>query len=506
MHRLFTLLLVGASLLAQTRVDWTQIKNGPLTPVSGLVADGATNNRAAIQTVIDTLSAANGGTIMLPAGRFMLDGSGTELLKFPGPKTVNLIGSGWSTVLVIKSTVGATVDVIRIVPESEGMTGMVIADLTIQNQGGTPARHGIVIDTTDHYIANLMIDHVRIWPLGGRGIKSINPDATDGFFTSTIQNCFIDNGILLNRAGDAINILRTSITGANVGIEVVDFVPGARALMIIGNTITSTGAAIKIGEYFVDCMIRENRFEALNGTAGSNSAYIDIDGGTHGGSGLQIISNSISTAAAASPLVSGLRIDNATGTVVSLNTFQRNPSGGPVNWFTTSSAIDTQVPPNRYVPVTDVYPTTWTDAGVNTYVAARCEPYTILGTALTGAVTSIEIPLFIHPIGAFFEGTRIDLNANFTATNLTNLLITLGDDCCDLGYYDSTSMEIHAPTQVVTKKVPPVNNGSANPFDSGVLAYFSATYSGGSNFNTSPVTGSVTATFCWGLRPFTGQK
>lgn len=474
--------------------------------VANLAADGLTNVAPAIQSRINELAATTGGTLLLPPGTFLLDGSGTELLKFPGPKTVRLIGSGWATVLLVKSTVGATVDVIRVAPASEGMTGFVLSDLTIKPQSGTPARHAVVIDSSDYYIANLLIHHVRIWPLGGRGIKSVNAGLTDGFFTSTFEDSFIDNGIQLNKVGDAVNILRNSITGANIGIEVVDFVPGARALVVEGNTITSLGAAIKIGDYHTDCMIRENRLEALNGTAGSNSAYLDIDGGTNGGTGMQIFDNSISTAAAASPLVSGLRIGRATGTVVRGNTFQRNPSGGPVNWFTTASAVDSRILTNRYSPVTDVYPATWSDAGVSTYVEPRCEGFTILGSALTGTVTSKQINLSGHPLGAYIEGTRVDLNTTFSATGLTGLLMTLGDDCCDLGYYDLTPFEVAVPTQLFRRSIPAAHNGSENPYASSFLAYFVATYTGGANFSTNPVTGSLKATVCWGVKPLTAQQ
>jgi hypothetical protein len=474
-----------------------------------LAANGSTNDQPALQTAINTLAAANGGTILLPCGPILLSASGAQLLNFPGPATVNLLGCGMNvnlsdnTTLEVASSVGTSTDVIHINPSSAGMSGMRIQDLAIIPQSGTPGRNGINIDTTNFYIDYLMIDHVYVAPLSGHGIVSTNPTPlVNGFFDSTIQNSYINNGIQLNNAGDKITIFHNSLTGSNIGVEVPAFVSGAAGLQIDSNTITSTGAFVKLGSYVANAIIQDNEMEGLNGMTGSNGAAVDIDGGSGSGSNVQLIRNEISTAANASPMVSALRINNVTGTVVDRNVFSRYTSGGPVDWFTTSSAVDTMVTTNRYVPATDIYPTTWTDSGTNTSVAQRCEQYTVNGSQLTSATNTQTVDLFTHPVTSAVYAT-LSSTTGFTATNLTNLTLSIGDDCAGCGsvYYSPASVILTAASN---RTLPP-SNWTTEDASSHITAVFTGTYSSG-NFSTHPVTGSIAINICWGLAPLTPQQ
>ena len=162
------------------------------------------------------------------------------------------------------------------------------------------------------------------------------------------------------------------------------------------NTLENNGGCIKFGDFMQGPTVRKNFCELINGATGSNSAAFDLDGGSNQGSGAKIIDNIISTGANASPLLSNLRINNAVGTYVSRNELERH-SGAPANIVVTSSAVGTTLDTETYVPATDNYPLTWTDAGTNTTVVSRCEPYVLNGSSLTSASNSQNINLFQHP-------------------------------------------------------------------------------------------------------------
>ncbi len=357
------------------------VNNGTWNLVSGggswLISvphDGVTNAQPALQSSINAGAASGGATIQLPCGEILLSGTGSQLLNFPGPGTVNIIGCGMSTnsasgtVLLVASSVASPTDVIHIVPGSAGMTGMVLKDFSIMPQTTGVARYGINIDTTSNYFANALIDHIYIGSLGAQAIASTNPTRTDGFFTSSIRDSYVTNGMLFTGLGDSINILRTSTTGANIGIQVVSFVPGAGNFHIEGNTLENTGGCIKLGDYQASGKILYNFCELGNGSTGSNGAAIDIDGGTNAGSNLLIVGNIVNTLAAASPTLANIRVNNASTTLLSRNTLERN-SGASTSIVVTTNAGSTYIDNEYYVPTSDAYPHTYTDAGTGTVVA-----------------------------------------------------------------------------------------------------------------------------------------
>ena len=98
---------------------------------------------------------------------------------------------------------------------------------------------------------------------------------------------------------------------------------------------------------------------------------------------------------------------------------------------------------------------------------------------------------------------RVDPLATFSATNLTGLLFSVGDDAVSQNYYGPA---VDVLTPVVYKTLPPTNmiTPQADP-TAHVIGAFNATYSSG-NFSTHPVTGSLTVTVCWGMAPLTGQQ
>jgi hypothetical protein len=228
------------------------------------------NDRAKLQEAINSAT----GILHLPPGDFVLEGTGTELLLINKPLKIK--GSGHNTKLIIKSTVAATTDVIRVSP-LVGVTGKTlysIEDLQIIPESGTPARHGIHLDVTNagQYLSKFTLKNVIVQQLGGKAFKLTNPTNLDGFFTSTIQNNLLYGGMEFQRNGDSVMISENTITGSNTGIYMTG-IQGACQVVIEKNNITSDGGAI-----FIDSAdqvkIRNNQIEQVNPYTGTLSASV----------------------------------------------------------------------------------------------------------------------------------------------------------------------------------------------------------------------------------------
>jgi hypothetical protein len=477
---------------------------GGAVTYAALAANGTTNDRPALQSLINTLSAGNGGTIILPTGYILLSGLGTELLNFPGPATVSMVGqaysgSGSGTTLWIDPSVGASTDVIHINPSAGVIIGMQLSNFAITAKSGTPARHGINVDTTTRAIYQLLIDSLYINPLGGKAIISTNPSLSDGFFLSIIQNSLLSNGMQFNRLGDTIRILNNAMIGSGIGVEVVNFVPGAADLHIEGNSIVNTGAWVKLGDAFYHPIITGNTFEGVNGMTGSNSAGLDLDGGGSGGLRALVANNRISTLLNTAPNLDGVRINLCTQCYVHDNVFQQPAShGSTVAIRNTASAVKSNIGYNQFADA-DVYPNSWADAGSGTYLFPRCEQRTINSAQVTSATNTQSISLYVHPTGGTVTGARVLVNTPWTATNLLTLTVSIGDTCCGNTFYENA---VDIKSAAIASGVYPANNSGAGSSPGGnVIATFTGTYSSG-NFSTNPLTGTAEIDVCWGLFPF----
>jgi len=329
------------------------------------VGDGVADDTAAIQAALDAVAA--GSTVTLPQGSYVLSGVGTELLKISKPLVLR--GAGMTnTFLLVKSTVGASTDVIRLVGTAK-MEGIVLADFDIAPQSGTPGRHAINVDTTNFAIDRLIIERLYISPLGGKGIISTNPTPiTNGFFTSTIRDNTIFGGILLQNAGDTIVIANNVITGLNTGVD-ASFVLGALNMTIRENNITSTGAFIHLGSAASQVRIIYNEFEGTAGDTGSNGAKIDIDCASGGNicKHVEFAGNLLSPVGAG---LNGIRVNNAKHTNIHDNTFSR--VSGTFDILTTANASNTNIGWNRYDPEPDTLVANGlSDSGATTWYRAN---------------------------------------------------------------------------------------------------------------------------------------
>lgn len=330
-------------------------------PAYGARGDGTTDDTAAIQSAI-TAAQAIGAAVYLPFGSYLV----SSTLTFS--KGIRFFGDGWISIILVKSTVGATTDILKVSPSvtsDAGQTGYVFENFRVSPQSGTPGRHAIAIDITTRAVYESMFRKLRLDALGGRGFVTL-PNATplvDGFFTSTIENCSIYNGIYLDKAGDSIRVLRNTLPGANAAVYAdLVFVSAANTphgLDIIGNNITTSGGCVHIKNAYGG-RIAFNIFESSAGNA--NNALVDIDGtnGTTKPDGVNVSENFFSTPSG----VDAVRVNFARYTLIRGNLIAE-PGGGAFNYKVTSNAVDTQILDNA-TSADSVLSTQLSDAGTRT--------------------------------------------------------------------------------------------------------------------------------------------
>jgi|GEM_PF-3962262 len=282
-----------------------------------------------------------GGTLYVPRGKYLLKGTGSELILVNRP--VSIVGEGWMTQLRIDASVGATTDVIRVYNPGganvDAFLNLVYSGFWIRANGGTPARHAFVIDGSTAYMAHMTISNILFGPLGGWGVMLINPNYLDRWFTSIIgPGNVIYGGMSLVGCGDSNIIVYNTITGENTGVY-ADLVPGASELLIQGNNITTKVSAIHT--------IRGNRIKILynnieNPTANTsaNHAMIDIDG-QPGDPSLNVEVRGNYLGADVIPNISCIRVNWADYTKIDDNTFTFTGTGWGVK--IEANATNTQV-------------------------------------------------------------------------------------------------------------------------------------------------------------------
>jgi hypothetical protein len=241
----------------------------------GAVGNGSTDDTTAIQNAINSAQSL-GKALLLNEGSYLISSSLTISSQ------VSIYGEGITSKLIVKSTVGSTIDAVKIVPTA-AIVGINLSNFAIQPQSGNPGRHAISVDITTYAVSYCNFTNLWLYQLGGRGFATI-PNATplvDGFFTSTISDSVIYGGIYLNKAGDSLRIERNTILGSNVGIY-VDLVfgafdQGAHGLLIDSNNITSNGGTLYVLNG-TSGVFSNNNCELPSPSGVANSAMVDIAG------------------------------------------------------------------------------------------------------------------------------------------------------------------------------------------------------------------------------------
>lgn len=246
----------------------------------GALHNGIFDDRVAVQAAIAAAQSAAGGTggAVYLANVYSIsdDGAGCGVTV---SSRVNIIGPGWispfntfsasADILCINSAAGAT--------NNSAFNGFTIGAVS----GSTIGRNGIYINTTgaNQFLSNTVFDHLNILPVNGRSFKHENSPGANvngGFFTSTISNSLLTDGIYLVSTGDSLNILNNTMYRTNAGIQ-YSMVAGAARLQIRGNNITSPGGSI-VCNGGAQVSIVGNQMELAG--SGSNFAQVDFNGTT----------------------------------------------------------------------------------------------------------------------------------------------------------------------------------------------------------------------------------
>ncbi len=299
---------------ARTLADWmaalilaerpSAVAN-PMDPEFGAAGDNSTDDTAAVQAAIDSLS--NGGTLLLtkPHRLFEPSPGATECLLISG-KCINIINLDWQTSgLRVDASVPATCDIIRY----EGTTThrpITIRDLSITGATGSPGRHGIFFDATgsdNAFFYGVEIDHCFIFMPGSAG-QSIRSEATltsnsGGFAYSNIKFCNIESVAFIN-VGDNVGVLHNTIVNTDndeAGIYGYN-ISGAVNFKMIGNVIATKGCHI-LWDGGYSPVIAFNELESPSGFTSTSprDAMIDLRADEFDCGSPRVTGNSVSSLA-----------------------------------------------------------------------------------------------------------------------------------------------------------------------------------------------------------------
>lgn len=265
-----------------------QINSSFISPKDGSYGgkgDGITNDTAAVNACIAAAEAV-GDKVILEEGDWLVSGF---CLQFT--KGIVFQGEGDRSRILVDPSVTGSTDILNLSPSTttdDVNTNFHLSDFRIEPVSGTPGRHGIAVDISNRALYQSSFKRIRIDQLGGEAFATL-PAVTplsDGFFTSTIENCILYGGIKLDKAGDSLRILRNTITGTGVGVYVdlwcntpgVDcFDGGPHGLEILGNNITCIDGALDCRNASMG-IFENNVVEVPAGGTLHNSATVSIDG------------------------------------------------------------------------------------------------------------------------------------------------------------------------------------------------------------------------------------
>ena len=288
---------------------------------------------------------------------FQMSGGATELIKIEAPCMIR--GGGHNTKFSPISSVGATVDVIRIAAAS-GIEGVFLKDFCISPVSGTPARNGVHAATTSAsgYISRLYMEGVRIDQLGAAGVHLDNTAAlNDGIFTSYIRGNIIYGGIKGTLIGDSITFDDNVLPGVGPSFD-LSVIDGASLIVIARNNSTATGNFIRFttGAQAKVKVLHNNIEQAAGTFTGDGIVYFQ---GASGSKipGIEIHGNWFSTQANTGPYL--ISLDYTQHAVITGNTLgfgDANSRGLQTTANTSDTVWENNVPdPASYSLALDTY-------------------------------------------------------------------------------------------------------------------------------------------------------
>lgn len=251
----------------------------------GAVGNGITDDTAACQAAINSLTATGGGAIFLPAGKFYgLREQGGSGYCLNIPNNISLLGAGKLTCGFIPLLgVDFDVDTIRITPAADAvLQGIRLQSFFLGNiaNGTRRGGYGLHIDcrANNAGVGASIFEDLYI-AASGASSQAIYAESggttTNGcMFTSIIRNCTLVHGTQFVGLGDSNTITGCQIGGLNVGVQsALTF--GASRLSIMHNSITASGGSWR-HDAGSRCHYIGNNTECFG--TGSSSAMINITG------------------------------------------------------------------------------------------------------------------------------------------------------------------------------------------------------------------------------------
>jgi hypothetical protein len=331
----------------------------------GAVGDGSTDDTTAIQNAINAVT--DGGTVFVPDGSYLLaTATGSRILQIT--KRLQMIGNGWSSKLIVGSSIAGTVDVIQVQPPSSAtVQGLRFQNFYIAPQSGTPARNAIAVDGTNTgAVGYLVIDHVRVDQLGGKAFAVTNASGivTGTPYLTTVVDSLLTGGMDLTNAGDNVRIDATQMGGT--GSLIVNLVSGAsnggaHGFLMLNCNITLKGGVVIQNAW--QGAIQNCNLEQTVATSETNNALIDLQGNsTYPVENFKIIGNFIG--ANNSYVADAVRVDYAKATIIANNYVVQ---GSGVAYRLTANSDRTSIVNNRQAPANAI--TSYlADSGTNTFV------------------------------------------------------------------------------------------------------------------------------------------
>jgi hypothetical protein len=317
-----------------------------------------------LQAAID--ATPDGGLLYLPAGDYPVSGSGDQLLLIS--KAITIQGEGRGSRIVVASSVPSTTDVMRVHGAGTQIEGLRLSDFAIVPQSGQPARYGLNLDSKSgqHVIANATICRLSIGSFGSEAIALFGPTppAFDGVFTSSITECSLSNGMLLDQAGDSLTITQNTFSGnGRITINLIGRGSNtAHGFVFMFNNVTCTGGIQVINAW--QGSISYNNIELYEGATGSNGAVLDLDGNTTiPPESFEVRSNYIGPGSAG---ITSIRVNNTKSTRIEGNTLPRSIGGKTI--VITANGDRTQIFANRNQPYGELIGAWLQDNGTNTQI------------------------------------------------------------------------------------------------------------------------------------------
>lgn len=267
----------------------------PTTPAYGADPTGTNDSTTALQTALNALNAAGGGTLLLGPGKFILSGSsvlqmnsfsnvhieGVGGFNTAGGTTIVYQGASTADAIQVINSTGCSIKGVSFSGTSSSWTGnyincattgditsnLVIEDCEFINTTTTACTDINLPNVQTARVVNCYFSHGNVGINGATSSLTSNDVVVDGCnFTSmttdiqnpstswTVRSCYLSN--IAHTAGVPVSTLLVqgnTFTGGSVAVQVY-----GTNISVIGNTISATGAGVYIDSYSQGLVVKGN--------------------------------------------------------------------------------------------------------------------------------------------------------------------------------------------------------------------------------------------------------